>query len=157
MLRCSTAISIHAPRGGSDYCQGINRSFTRISIHAPRGGSDWFLRQADLELLHFNPRSPRGERPTLSKRDVQLFIFQSTLPAGGATSFPVSDGVQTFISIHAPRGGSDFHHEPVFCQHNGFQSTLPAGGATSLVWHFAPTSPNFNPRSPRGERRVILF
>ena len=34
---------------------------------------------------YFNPRSPQGERRSVNVRDVQLFLFQSTLPAGGAT------------------------------------------------------------------------
>ena len=37
------------------------------------------------ELVHFNPRSPHGERRSVNVRDDQLFLFQSTLPAWGAT------------------------------------------------------------------------
>ena len=123
-----------------------------ISIHAPRGGSDWwFLRQADLELLHFNPRSPWGER-----------------------HFPDRKLHSYNISIHAPRGGSDDLLEPEkeehayfnprspwgerrlttynFCGHRLFQSTLPVGGATLDALHSNVCFTYFNPRSPWGER-----
>ena len=33
-------ISIHAPRGGSDFKNIFTRFYMIISIHAPRGGSD---------------------------------------------------------------------------------------------------------------------
>ena len=59
-------ISIHAPRGGSDPPGNIYMCKIMISIHAPRGGSDLFV--AD----------DTGHRE----------IFQSTLPAGGATDHP---------------------------------------------------------------------
>ena len=34
--------------------------------------------------------------------------FQSTLPVGGATPFPLLNSRSILISIHAPRGGSDW-------------------------------------------------
>ena len=39
-----------------------------------------------------------------------MVIFQSTLPVGGATSRLQTKSAQESISIHAPRGGSDFSH-----------------------------------------------
>ena len=100
-----------------------------ISIHAPRGGSDTRLVIMQRVQIHFNPRSPWGERrrlglirdrinlfqstlpvggaTSLCKRDVQLWIFQSTLPVGGATFRDKERSRQGYISIHAPRGGSD--------------------------------------------------
>ena len=101
-------ISIHAPRGGSDFfpilgcCNG--RDFNPrspwgerprvgslswikmpISIHAPRGGSDAAAGRCNPDVLYFNPRSPWGERPQLFIKRLRKFV----------------------ISIHAPRGGSD--------------------------------------------------
>ena len=38
---------------------------------------------------------------------------------------------------------------------NTFQSTLPAWGATLQIRKMAKSMANFNPRSPRGERRCI--
>ena len=75
-----------SPRGerrGVDVGVGLR---IQISIHAPRGGSDL----------------------SKSSSSLQSVVFQSTLPAGGATS-----------------------HSPYLADLLGlFQSTLPAGGAT---------------------------
>ena len=78
---------------------------------------------------HFNPRSPHGERPPTSKPRLRRRRFQPTLPARGATrgSSPVCCVHQ--ISTHAPRTGSDADHT-----------------------RGASPSPDFNPRSPHGER-----
>ena len=99
--------------------------------------------------------------------------FQSTLPAWGATHTEKPLITLTLISIHAPRVGSDCICALRF-RNNKFQSTLPAWGATVHVLRnfvlrrFQSTLPawgatstratrsrlqNFNPRSPRGERR----
>ena len=79
-----------------------------ISIHAPRTGSDL--------LAPLN--------------GVLDDVFQSTLPARGATRADEKCGNRTEISIHAPRTGSD--SKPARSGGIGlsFQSTLPARGAT---------------------------
>ena len=75
------AISIHAPREGSDIVdQGGNR-IVNISIHAPREGSDNWVRN------HLFP-------------DLE---FQSTLPVRGATFGNALAQYTEVISIHAPR------------------------------------------------------
>ncbi len=56
-----------------------------ISIHAPLAGSDFRLQRMLLYRQHFNPRSPRGERPFKMRQSLQATIFQSTLPSRGAT------------------------------------------------------------------------
>ena len=58
------AISIHAPRGGSDAMEQMEEQRRQISIHAPRGGSD----------------------STATRGNISNSRFQSTLPVGGATS-----------------------------------------------------------------------
>ena len=103
------------------------------------------------------------------------YKFQSTLPVGGATVMLPSAAGSGSISIHAPRGGSDFVHEianaivdviSIHAPRGGsdsitawtkpqptiFQSTLPVGGATCSVRSFLFPGPYFNPRSPWGER-----
>ena len=123
-----------------------------ISIHAPRGGSD--VRALLLTLGHhdFNPRSPWGERLLKGSVHIAIAIFQSTLPVGGATrtssAGSLNEGFQSTlpvggatlrradtircmqISIHAPRGGSDWDN----------------GSLADLLQ-------DFNPRSPWGERQ----
>ena len=81
-----TAISIHAPREGSDDRQPADdHSRFRISIHAPREGSD-ILRLCAAPLIK---------------------QFQSTPPARGATRRNRTGPQRQQISIHAPREGSD--------------------------------------------------
>ena len=126
-----------------------------ISIHAPRGGSDSKFIKINSKYINFNPRSPWGERPSSSRETLGLPEFQSTLPVGGATPDIPFYAVSAGISIHAPRGGSDYitkdselcgadfnprspwGERPIFvltgCSHFGFQSTLPVGGATTAA------------------------
>ena len=84
---------------------------------------------------------------------MRVIIFQSTLPARGATSAQTVVPYEVYIiSIHAPREGSDPIGQPLhwlfpisihapregsdYCvgsggyAERGFQSTLPARGAT---------------------------
>ena len=147
------SISIHAPRGGSDAVSAGVSVYPHISIHAPRGGSDsrpwgtpqrifnfnprspWGERRGSRahgrrSSADFNPRSPWGERLALSLLTLCSMLFQSTLPVGGATC-PISyKAVEDLISIHAPRGGSDWCPAGEAPHWRGFQSTLPVGGAT---------------------------
>ena len=104
-------------------------------------------------------------------------VFQSTLPARGATMDIRTKWIFPDISIHAPRTGSDVYIWRYGRSLSAFQSTLPARGATMLPILYAkhpkisihaprtgsdplmytygePTS-DFNPRSPHGERRLI--
>ena len=57
-----------------------------ISIHAPRTGSDMRARWTSCLPKHFNPRSPHGERPMADAKALMDAVFQSTLPARGATT-----------------------------------------------------------------------
>ena len=50
------------PVGGATRPHLTGTHVGRISIHAPRGGSDAVSAQALPVILHFNPRSPWGER-----------------------------------------------------------------------------------------------
>ena len=56
-----------------------------ISIHAPRTGSDRMETWKSTATIHFNPRSPHGERPRSPRSRIVPGKFQSTLPARGAT------------------------------------------------------------------------
>ena len=83
------------------------------------------------ETTHFNPRSPRGERQSTQDGSISRSIFQSTLPARGATTQHWYNWQILPISIHAPREGSDL-----------------------VVLIIMVIDRYFNPRSPRGERRA---
>ena len=56
-----------------------------ISIHAPRTGSDDFIAFKLRRWIYFNPRSPHGERRLRCSPLARKSLFQSTLPARGAT------------------------------------------------------------------------
>ena len=77
-----------------------------ISIHAPRTGSDGRAGAYGADAAYFNPRSPHGERRLLSYTHRKV-TFQSTLPARGATRCTFPESRSPGISIHAPRTGSD--------------------------------------------------
>ena len=70
-------------------------------------GSDLVAYDTPLDPLNFNPRSPHGERRKLLKKVSLVILFQSTLPAWGATI--TGDSLEKVKE---------------------FQSTLPAWGAT---------------------------
>ena len=122
--------------------------FNPRSLHGERHGT---ARQ-DGKTGHFNPRSLHGERH-FSRWFLHVpVIFQSTLPARGATFACALDYRTAIISIHAPCTGSDGESVPASAQPRHFnprslhgerlrlqvqirhacpfQSTLPARGAT---------------------------
>ena len=154
---------------------GLEKSQYKISIHAPRVGSDLFVFPDPQLPIYFNPRSPCGERPQAYLMAAQLAeLFQSTLPVWGATNAGDIIPFYCNISIHAPRVGSDATRLITSAGLLGFQSTLPVWGATGPEpdqGHFLQISihaprvgsdrllhsrcrlhPDFNPRSPCGER-----
>ena len=100
-------ISIHAPPEGSDWNRFRSCVELEISIHAPPEGSDWSFLRIPQKPYHFNPRSPRGERPAVRQQPRGTSTFQSTLPPRGATSGEKRNHIVRIISIHAPPEGSD--------------------------------------------------
>ena len=79
-------ISIHAPRVGSDQAVAVSKMLRpNFNPRSPRGERRNAM-GAVKNALDFNPRSPRGERLSLYETLFILVIFQSTLPAWGATS-----------------------------------------------------------------------
>ena len=103
-------------------------------------------------VSHFNPRSPHGERRTgTTSTKHTASIFQSTLPARGATSVIGVPCASAVISIHAPRTGSDsaaWRH----CIRASISIHAPRTGSDDTTDGDAQAPPHFNPRSPHGER-----
>ena len=96
------------PVGGATRSRRFPTGTMRISIHAPRGGSDLLAAEGSVRVCYnFNPRSPWGERRRSICPNKKTFLFQSTLPVGGATLPTNEEYLGYVISIHAPRGGSD--------------------------------------------------
>ena len=145
-----------------------------ISIHAPRTGSDGAVVGAIVCSVYFNPRSPHGERPdtrwfhdyiygfqsTLprtgsdqgaSSRPSTSLSFQSTLPARGAT-IARAHARKGKISIHAPRTGATPVTQAGLPGRRNFNPRSPARGATTTSCTTYRRTLHFNPRSPHGER-----
>ena len=105
----AAAISIHAPRVGSDAVHRCIRCQHDISIHAPRVGSD-----------------------SSSVNVIPPFLLISIhAPRVGSDRSDVLGVVLEDISIHAPRVGSDRSHGNLAGIMSAFQSTLPVWGATA--------------------------
>ena len=148
----------------------------RFQPSLPARGATLSTLQNDVVFQNFNPRSPRGERHNLMDKGEQVLTFQPSLPARGATSWnpsecrcrthfnprsprgerrlpsiPAHFAVQ--ISTLAPREGSDG-----LCQIFPFLAVIstlaPREGSDSRPAGPPPGPGHFNPRSPRGERRV---
>ena len=171
-----------------------------ISIHAPRTGSDGSY-EREYERGSFQSTLPARGATGANAHQERDLIFQSTLPARGATRLLFHRVDCAGISIHAPRTGSDApetqsddsagdfnprspHGERrptatlwrALLKHfnprsphgerprpssrcpssSAFQSTLPARGATASARRRASRRWNFNPRSPHGERHAQL-
>ena len=95
------------PVWGATAAAGLSQRKLAISIHAPRVGSDDLHAVVLHHQLNFNPRSPCGERLIPPFKVYIYCSFQSTLPVWGATILGTSSGEIRAISIHAPRVGSD--------------------------------------------------
>ena len=93
----------------------------------------------------------RGATKT-AEADYKKLQFQSTLPARGATTVIINSNLnpEAFQSTLPARGATDY--DVVTCNYVIFQSTLPARGATANARPSAATASYFNPHSPRGER-----
>ena len=126
-------------------------------------------------LLHFYPRSPRGERQIAVVVGSQLAAISIHAPREGRDSGSgrqghrlkisihapregsdralIRAGVLKNISIHAPREGSDYIITSKYHLVNKFLSTLPARGATRRPKGCRSDAGYFYPRSPRGERQ----
>ena len=130
------AISIHAPRMGSDPdCWPIQACPRYFNPRSPDGERPATWLSASHGITDFNPRSPDGERPATEINRLWPQLFQSTLPGWGAT------GDMGKIDTQLKR----------------FQSTLPGWGATFAFCHGPSLRVYFNPRSPDGERLQWSF
>ena len=149
-----------------------------ISIHAPRTGSDAAGHQDEEHQGRFQSTLPARGATRNSPLSPSLGKFQSTLPARGATLRSILMMTLILFQSTLPARGATTRRRSQQCGQAPFQSTLPARGATlhhclllMELLHFNPRSPHgerpahttsisglndFNPRSPHGERLVPL-
>ena len=125
------AISIHAPRTGSDTNLNNTKADMVISIHAPRTGSDGMvIYDAKFADVFQSTLPARGATADCGIGRFVAVNFNPRSPHGERRHYRRAEGNSKSISIHAPRTGSD---------------RKANGNVTDL--------PYFNPRSPHGERR----
>ena len=123
-----------------------------ISIHAPREGSDERPHGGHRQPAHFYPRSPRGERPTTSTSEIRYgYDFYPRSPRGERHTIRVTVSHDDYISIHAPREGSDSRPCRQPRRRQNFYPRSPRG-ERRRVSTMPKQLPYFYPRSPRGER-----
>ena len=128
-----------------------------ISIHAPRVGSD-LLGDADkAQEVLISIHAPRvGSDSVRQNHPVSFVEFLSTLPAWGATEIYMDHEHGGDISIHAPRVGSD---AVCLVVRNGKRNFYPRSprGERLLILYAIFCNKYFYPRSPRGERPIAEF
>ena len=144
-----------------------------ISIHAPRTGSDITVTIAVEIHEVFQSTLPARGATTPQEVTLTSKTFQSTLPARGATADKRCNQLRKRFQSTLPARGATVSAVYNFL-YEKFQSTLPARGATIPTeemtdpdgisihaprtgsdWrscHAQTTRTNFNPRSPHGER-----
>ena len=147
-------ISIHAPRAGSDApcdsCGVVGIAGFQSTL--PVRGATKSLASRLVTAVHFNPRSPCGERRRAVIVRLPASIFQSTLPVRGATHDADFIRVSIKISIHAPRAGSDVMPPQLVIAQYIISIHAPRAGSDHCAAFVFVQAINFNPRSPCGER-----
>ena len=154
---CVIAISIHAPRVGSDqlllslvrllaifqstlpvwgatcyagYVAGCDYGFQST---LPVWGATWISSPGSLMIPYFNPRSPCGERPGIMTTARYLQDdFNPRSPCGERPLHLVSEPAYTpYFNPRSPCGERPRTTLRCTCSTGKFQSTLPVWGATT--------------------------
>ena len=133
-IRCGN-FNPRSPHGERHYIIHTLKTKYDISIHAPRTGSDWRRATKSTRPRYFNPRSPHGERHRLQNCYPPFGGFQSTLPARGATQPAQKMEGEKYISIHAPRTGSDINNPESFAS-DGISIHAPRTGSDAVFNRF---------------------
>ena len=134
-----------SPRGERLVILRRRRGVHRISIHAPRVGSDAFLPSSDSSFQYFNPRSPRGERRFTAIGSSTDSYFNPRSPRGERHVFVTHTPVPSLFQSTLPAWGATYYFSTCYPPYHNFN---PRGDDARRVERI-----NFNPRSPRGERR----
>ena len=103
-----SVISIHAPRTGSDAdLDGHLPSGGDFNPRSPHGERRSQRLWKEYTTCNFNPRSPHGERQNFARIFLHIRYISIHAPRTGSDArFQIKTGL-VLISIHAPRTGSD--------------------------------------------------
>ena len=121
-------ISIHAPARGATRDVGVDVSLSRNFNSRPRAGGDQAVlyKHGVRKLFQFTP--PRGGRPDMEARIIELRKFQFTPPRGGRLRGG-SDSRESATNFNSrPRAGGDVARMALEEQELRFQFTPPRGG-----------------------------
>ena len=145
------------PVWGATHFGGGDQRHEAISIHAPRVGSDLLRAITYLKWHYFNPRSPCGERRgDLGKHRLRL-IFQSTLPVWGATATFCSfiPSIASLLCSQSPIG--QFHQQNSAAYPETTRNSVRTHRVASVCHLLALTAPgSLQGRSPALHRSVLL-
>ena len=129
-----------------------------ISTHAPRAGSDGYIMTSQIYPHIFQPTLPvRGATRIIPKCKRATINFNPRSPCGERQARTCTVRCSSWISTHAPRAGSDRVGDMVTGRVSQFQPTLPVRGATWRASMAFLMDSDFNPRSPCGERRALMW
>ena len=130
-------------------------TLARFQSTLPAGEATSGLPEITLDEYLFQSTLPAGEATSQSPLSGgREFLFQSTLPAGEATLRQTVTTVQTAISIHASRGGSDWNGTAASRPGWDFNPRFPRGKRLPCI-AAAESGVDFNPRFPRGKRHQL--
>ena len=125
------SVSIHAARAGGDFRSSQPPTGQGVSIHAARAGGDDNPMVDMMRDELFQSTPPARAATTACFVVAGSCLFQSTPPARAATGYNAAARPGWRVSIHAARAGGD-----------------------TLSWSIGSSYFCFNPRRPRGRRRV---
>ena len=143
----------HSP-SGSDNVLFHGIVFLPISIHALQAGSDTLIKLISNSTINFNPRSPaRGATRggAIPRHPTSISIHA---PRAGSDNREKQRKTRYFILIHAPRAGSDLLGSGVSLDSPDFNPRSPRGERRRVLRVLERRPSDFNPRSPRGERQI---
>ena len=148
-------ISIHVPREGHD--RGFLPLFVRrwlFQSTCPARGTTRRGRDVRPAQPYFNPRAPRGARPSSTRFiSTKIIYFNPRAPRGARRLGEAVAVTPLRISIHVPREGHDAEASDAIAQSSGISIHVPREGHDFCSRLHACPGCHFNPRAPRGARR----
>ena len=143
-----------SPHGERRQGGGRQSQHHRISIHAPRTGSDGVTTTQQMLQSIFQSTLPaRGATSVSAKRKKLSSDFNPRSPHGERPLYRNNSNFFRLISIHAPRTGSDVQRFRQLRALLPISIHAPRTGSDHPCASAAAALPHFNPRSPHGERR----
>ena len=150
-------ISIHALREEGDvHFHKIGNRLVVISIHALReeGDAVHFKIRVGRTSISIHALREEGDAEEIKQKAFPE-VFQSTPSARRATPSTSKARMNMGISIHALREEGDLMASSLADRRWRFQSTPSARRATGSAGEAGYGTVNFNPRPPRGGRRMV--